>query len=522
MTTFASPCARSAARLVCQIVAALALAAPSHAQDARPPGAPTVADALTKAGANRAEIEKVIAHYEKLGDAQKLEAARFLIANMIGQCYIEYALFDEKKAEHAYDALDHKDFAAAQARLDELEKQFGPVDFQKTRYTYDLQTITADYLIENIELAFAAWKSKPWARDLSFEAFRDYVLPYRGSNEPLGAARRACLERTADVEKSLKTPADVKEAAAAIRKAVDGWMGFNEIFYLHPTDQSYDEMSRRKLGRCEDIANMCLYALRANAIPAASDFTPYWADRDNNHAWEVILDAQGRGKAGLSNRAAKIYRKTYATQPDSLGVRLATLDDAPGYINSSTIIDVTTQYVPTSDVNITLVGDAPAGQRFAYVCVFNGGEWRPIAWCEPKDGAARFAALGRNIAYLPAWWIDRKVVPGGPPFILSKDGEVQPLIGADSKLTIELSEVVPKTPDADTRRDKPQVQVQPGKTYELFSWQDGWQSQGKRVAGAQPVAFDDVPGGRLYWVVEEGGRKLERIFTVSAGRQTWW
>ena len=44
---------------------------------------------------------------------------------------------------------------------------------------YDADTITADYLRENIDLAFDSW-NKPWARNVSFQDFCKYILPYRG------------------------------------------------------------------------------------------------------------------------------------------------------------------------------------------------------------------------------------------------------------------------------------------------------------------------------------------------------
>ena len=46
------------------------------------------------AGDNRGELEQVLEHYRDGGDAQKLEAAEFLVANMDGHGYVEHAFFD--------------------------------------------------------------------------------------------------------------------------------------------------------------------------------------------------------------------------------------------------------------------------------------------------------------------------------------------------------------------------------------------------------------------------------------------
>ncbi|MFH1746323.1 MAG: transglutaminase domain-containing protein [Planctomycetota bacterium] len=482
-----------------------------------------VRQALAKAGDNRPELEKVLAHYRQTGDEQKLAAAEFLIANMPGHGYTVAVLKDADGNEIAYEALDYENFKEALAVLEAIEQEHGEADFKRKRFDQDIDLITAELLIENIDLAFQAWREKPWARELTFEAFCEHVLPYRGSNEPLNSTRPACLERYADLNAKLKNPADPREAAGLIQRDVGGWIGFNEIYYLHPTDQSFEEMNERGLGRCEDITNMQMYAMRANGIAAAADYTPFWANRDNNHAWQVILDTEGRGKAGLNNRAAKIYRKMFSMQRDSLGCRKHEDEEVPRWLAGQNYIDVTDQYMETTDVTLSLVNPVPAGARFAYICVFNGGEWQAIHWGEIDDNRVTFTNMGGNIAYLPAYFVDEKLEPAAPAFVLTKDGQVRQLLPDEQRpLTIELTATTPETPDADTAIERPMIVVKPGKPYELFVWEDGWQSLGKQTAGDEPVEFTNIPGGGLYWLVAEGSRRLERIFTIESGRQIWW
>lgn len=487
---------------------------------------PAVEHALDAAGANRAELVAVLDHYSDDRDQLKLEAALFLIANMDGHGYTVTALFDGEKKEVPFDALDYKNFGEAQAALDALEKQHGPLDFSRKKFDKDLETITSEFLIENIDCAFRAWRERPWASKLSFEAFCEHVLPYRCSNEPLDSWRPACMERYADLPEEMKDPCDIKEAGGKVSGDVHSWMGFSTLYYLHPTDQGFDEMSRRHQGRCEDISNMISYALRANAIPCAADYTPYWADRDNNHAWEVLLDANGRGRAGLSNRAAKVYRKCFSIQKNNLACIKNDDEEVPRWLSGKSYQDVTDQYLETTDVTVTLDEAVPDEQRFAYICVFNGGEWKAIHWGSIEGSSVAFSGMGRGIAYLPAFFVDKEIVPAAPPFILGSDGAVR-LLDSDSgrsskEIAIEIAAVAPVTPDADTRRDKPMVVVKPGKTYELFVWNKGWQSLGKKEAGDDPVSFDAAPAGRLFWLVEENSRRLERIFTIEEGKQIWW
>ena len=129
--------------------------------------------------------------------------------------------------------------------------------------------------------------------------------------------------------------------------------------------------------------------MRAAGVASAADYTPWWGHRDNNHAWPVILDAEGRGRSGDGNRAAKVYRKTYSKQRQNLVFQLREGEQAPRWLDRETYRDVTDQYFATSDVRVALPDHGE--RRFAYLCVFNGGEWRPIHWGRISGGVALFA-----------------------------------------------------------------------------------------------------------------------------------
>jgi len=482
---------------------------------------PEVEAALAKAGANRAELERVLAHYA--GDAEKLAAARFLIANMEGHGYVVFGLFDAEGNEIPFDALACGSFKEAQAALDALEEEHGTLDFKRKTFTPDLEAISAGFLIENIDVAFAAWRAHPWAKRIPFDVFCESILPYRGSEEPLVPWRRACRDRLAAVYDEIGgTEADPAVAGQAVLRAARKWIGFNEVYYLHPTDQGYDEMARAKLGRCEDISNMMSYAMRASAALCATDYTPAWADRDNNHAWEVVLDARGRGKAGLSHRAAKIYRKTFSIQRASLGAIKREDEAVPRWLAGTHFRDVTSQYLDTSDVTLALV-DRPAGHRFAYLCVFNGGDWVAIHWTPVgEDGTATFTEMGRGIAYLPAWYDGEELLAAGPPVLVHADGSVTPLPGTGSPTELIATATSPSKVSPDTQEVTPVSHLRAGKAYELRRWDGAWEAVGCATAGEEPLRFEGLPADALYWLVEEGSRELERIFTIEDGRQRFW
>ncbi len=479
---------------------------------------PEVQRALELSAGNRQELEKVLDHYGAAGDPEKIEAARFLVTNMEGHGYVVNAFFDQSGNEVEFDALAYPDYDRANAAFEQLEQAHGPLHYDRKQFVEDLKTITAGFLIENIDLAFEAWRGRPWAHGIPFGVFCEHILPYRGSNEPLEPWRAACMARLAGLTAEQKDPHDLASAAQLIHRESQRWVEFSSLYYLHPTDQGFSEMLESRRGRCEDTSNMVGYALRASAVVAAQDYTPYWADRDNNHAWEVLLDAQGRGRTGLAHRAAKIYRKTYSIQRDSLGFVRQESEAVPRWLSGLNYRDVTDEYMETTDVTVSLTNPAPEGTRFAYLCVFNGGEWQPVHWSRIEGGQATFARMGRRVAYLPAYYVDDKVVPAAAPLLLGAPGGVNVLDGGPESLAI----TVGPQPPRGTGSAPPSVVVKPGARYELFLWDDAWRSLGMRSVNDEPVTFEAVEQDRLYWLVAEGSQRLERIFTMANGRRVGW
>ena len=69
-------------------------------------------------------------------------------------------------------------------KIDSLEIQLGSFNYSQLQKYNDIETITADFLIKNIDLAFTAWE-KPWAKHVGFDDFCEFILPYRINNEPI-------------------------------------------------------------------------------------------------------------------------------------------------------------------------------------------------------------------------------------------------------------------------------------------------------------------------------------------------
>ncbi len=496
---------------------------------------PDVEKVLEKAGKNRTELESVIRHYSKNpSDSLKLKAAYFLIGNMEEQFYSHYIIADTNGKNLHFNVLNYPNYKKMVQAWDSLEAIYGPISNQRDTVIYDYNVITAKYLINNIDLSFRAWEKFPWAHHINFKQFCEYILPYRGTNEPLENWRSYFRKKYQWVADSVKDKSDPVEACAIINSDLHSWFKFDSRFYRQSTDQGLTEMLKNKMGRCEDMTNLAIYAMRAMGVPVTSDFTPYWAKTGNNHAWNTVIDKTGKpiifmgGEANprkykLSQALAKVYRKTFARQKNSLAEIKPAWEKAPHYINRNNIIDVTRDYVKVADVHVKLKKEKPDSVNFAYICVFNTGEWKAIYWSRIDGNNAFFSDMGLDIAYLPAYFKNGKIIPAGEPFILTKEGRELPLAPDLKHLRkIKLFSTTRKVTRNATDNIEKAYFVK-GKKYELFYWNYGWKSLGTKTAGAGALVFTGVPSNALLWLKVENSRLDERIFTIDKqGNQVWW
>ena len=154
---------------------------------------PGIEEAFSKAGKNRAELLHVLQHYEESSNSLKLRAAQFLLENMADKGYLT-----GRSIEEYYNFID----SVYQIKQEEYDIPYIYATFrQQAKYlkenpvlNWDVQTLSADYLIQNIDEAFAV-RNRPWNQHLTFEEFCEWILPYRVGTEIPEAWRTLYRER---------------------------------------------------------------------------------------------------------------------------------------------------------------------------------------------------------------------------------------------------------------------------------------------------------------------------------------
>lgn len=497
-----------------------------------------VAEALGAAEENRGELVKVLKHYQSQGaaDARKLEAASFLIANMPEHSFVAVVLADSLDNEIELDVMAFDSAEEIQIYLDSLENSRGELHWKLKEEKQDIKVVTADFLISHIDLAFLAYETLPWCGALGWQNFLEYVLPYRGSSEPLSDWRTFFWNEFSDLRNETDDP---RQLACLINDRCKQMFTFKDVFYFHPTDQGLDEMLKNGYGRCEDMTNFVIYAMRANGLAVTSDYTPYWPDGTNNHAWNALILPTGEvlpfmgceanpGEYKLNRKIAKVYRKLFSDEENALANQLGKGEKVPAWLSGRNYCDVTDKYVTTSNITIsTLLPE----HRWAYLAVYNSNEWQAIHWGRiAPSGKAAFTQMGRDIVYLPTYYkcidstannAERKYELQGaaPPLILTKEGEI---------LKLDNDPIEDRIPDstgflADRIAKSDEYKVQPGNLYTLYIWAENeWHALIDTTAQSDSILFDYYYPESLYKLEDEEKNPEVRPFTIEGNRQVIW
>ena len=129
------------------------------------------------------KLQVVLDKYQD--DSLKHKSAVFLIENLpFHYSYEGEALNDYLKLFE----LHGKGTMYPDKVLDSIKRACGPFHMDKLEAKSDIY-IDPVYLIENIEWAFKVWREQPWGKNVSFEDFCEFILPYRVGDERLESWR---------------------------------------------------------------------------------------------------------------------------------------------------------------------------------------------------------------------------------------------------------------------------------------------------------------------------------------------
>jgi hypothetical protein len=405
----------------------------------------------------------------------------------------------------------------------------------------DLETVKTSFLIENIDFAFEAWRTYPWAKHLTWQQFCEYLLPYKISNEPLLPWREKLMKKYAWLPDSLPNKSDAMNATRVLYNNLK-WFYLNRRIWRHSL-VGQENLHLARSGTCFNKTDLNMFVMRAMGLAVTRDFILYWGNRDSNHYWNsfitndgAFLDFEGLGELNQrwqgrmpkhkivnlgpfyksTARFSKVFRETFLESKNTLvdNNKIGIYEDIPPEFRKTRYYDVTSEYVDVTSVDIKLT-NLESLPKYAYLCTYNKNEWRPAYWGRVnKDGNTHFLDMGRQILYIPCKYDKNRFIPLSNPFVLDSLGKVVELNNPN-----EIRQTVNFTHDISATRT-----IKKGATYELYEWnKTQWILAGKSTAeGKSKITFENVPQNTLLRLQKVNGNKNERIFYYANGVQYFY
>ena len=151
----------------------------------------------------------------------------------------------------------------------------------------DLSSLKADYLAENLRLAFEAKTVAAWGKKLPEDVFFNDVLPYVNANEAREAWRPKLREKCLPLVKDCKSPG---EAAHELNRKIFKLFGVRYSTKRNRADQAPAETIETGLASCTGLSILLVDACRSVGVPARLAGTPNWVNKSGNHTWVEVWD----------------------------------------------------------------------------------------------------------------------------------------------------------------------------------------------------------------------------------------
>ena len=178
----------------------------------------------------------------------------------------------------------------------------------------DRESLSAEFLTQNHDLALNARAEFPWAKNVPEEIFLNDVLPYAVFDETRESWRADFLNRARPLVKSAMT---ASEAAQILNREFFKLLNVHYNTGRKAPNQSASESMQSGRATCTGLSIILVNACRAVGIPARAVGTPMWSNGRGNHTWVEIwdgdwhflgadeYDAQGLDRGWFTNDASQ-------------------------------------------------------------------------------------------------------------------------------------------------------------------------------------------------------------------------
>ena len=155
----------------------------------------------------------------------------------------------------------------------------------------DLRSLSAEFLLSTVRVAFEARAAAPWADEISDELFLNDILPYANVDETREDWRAELRAICLPIVKDCQTAG---EAAQELNKQLFREVGVKYSTKRKKANQSPSESIDTGLASCTGLSILLTDACRSVHVPARLTGIPSWTNKRGNHTWVEVWDNADR------------------------------------------------------------------------------------------------------------------------------------------------------------------------------------------------------------------------------------
>lgn len=318
----------------------------------------------------------------------------------------------------------------------------------------DTDTLTAQYIIDNVDLAFKVWQS-PWASKLSFDEFCKYILPYRNIDEKLNDWRgRFYNKYYSMILDSVSQPDSVLMVADFLMKQLRRELGYSQVMRQFYIDYMAPEQTEQMhFLECKALAHYGTLVLRACGV-ASSTILTHWRFSDVSHAsiWlpsvggnsvssrtSVYDEMQPMGLPKDTMASSRTWEYTFEVNEEYYKL-FRNGDVYRGLLLPVTRNDITDHFSITCNYVIELP-DSLQHEKALYLMRFSNWDWYPIRYGLISADTVLFEKASIHQLYRLGRFDEEsnRVVAFGTPFTIDGNGTTFDFDSRGDTVTMELA-----------------------------------------------------------------------------------
>lgn len=376
-------------------------------------------------------LQQVLQRYAS--DSLKLKAAEFLIEHT--SLYYSYKGDDMDHYLKQFELFGSGKYSSMEV-VDSVRRKYGFINPYRSEMKPDTE-ISPDYLISNIEWAFKVWREQPWGKNVSFDDFCEYILPYRIDDEPLKPWREKIYNEFNPMLDSIRNLPEAEDPLFVSRVLLDSVAKrkFHFTGLLEEGPHVGPDVVEWRSGNCRESTDMLIYICRALGIPCGCDYMPLRGDGNVAHFWNFVLDRHGNSYYMYENMKpepirnfwgikSKVYRQTFGSNKQMRKKILGKLEEVYPAFDRLNYIDITKQYsgkyartlkIPTDRLFVKPVSD-----ELVYLCGASQQDWIPLAWTTMGENGVVFDDVEGGVVFQVAVYKRGILIPIAMPFVFDK------------------------------------------------------------------------------------------------------